>query len=522
MPAPRFVTSDNFGAPGLYIREQPPTPIVKGVQRNMVGIAGVCVRGPKDKAVEVNSPGRFLEVFGGRDYGSGGALVGEIWKALLNKQWGKLAIVRAVASDAVKASFTFESAAGGAGTAILTATASSEGAWGNDVGIKISDATDGNANHFNLTTRYLGKFKTYENLDASAGNDNLALKIGGDDGRLIDLTKEGDGRPVNTAADTDGADADGYVELGTVVATFTSVAGDDGTIADSDFTAANRALDVLAGYKGIGIAFVAGRSNAAIKAALLVKAAASSDRDFLCCPDTSAITEAAAITERATLADDRMIYCFNHPTTLDPETAGTITVEPHAWMANILGQTDADVHPGVEDNRPFLAGITGLTYENLAPGDYDSLHDANICALERKVPTDIDPTTGFGFVDGVCTDGTQIDVRRTNDYLISGLAGRMVVDKYRSNTKTRRNDRRAAMFAWLAGLANQERMVDKLADGSPAVELKNDDSVNTQSDRDAGIQKDVVRIKLIAKNLWLVLVYSGSTGELISATTVAG
>ena len=507
MPAPRFITNSAYGAPGMYIRELKPDPIVRGIQRFTVGIAGVCVRGPKDKAVAITSPARFFDVFGGRDYGAGGAIVGEVWKALINKNWGDLVIIRAVAADAVKASFTAETAAGGGGTQVLLVEATSHGLWGNDVAFRVHAATDGDANKFNLTVRYLGKFKTYENLNISGANDNLAAVVGDDDANWVKLSKLAAGRPVNHAATVDGADADGYVNLGEAVAGFTSVAGSNGTIADADFTAAGRALDVLANYKGLGIAFVAGRSNAAIKSALLTKSAASNDRLFLVCPDAANTTQAAAITEVATMRDDRLVYCFNHPTTLDPETAETITTEPHAWMANILNQTDADVHPGDADNKDFLAGIRGLTYEGMAAGDYDALDAAGICALERH------HKGGFVFVSGVTTslvkNDRPIDGRRTKDFIISGAVERLEGSNKKPNTKGRREADRGALVGWLTGLAKQERFVAKTSKGQADIIVANDETVNLASDWADGLHKTFLRVRTIPQNLVMELDFLG-------------
>lgn len=519
MPAPRFVTSDNFGAPGLYIQELRPSPIVSGKLNYGTGIAGVCVRGPKDRVIEVNSPARFLEVFGGRDYGAGGAIVGEIWKALLNKQFGKLFIVRAVAAAAVKASFTWETAAAGGGTAVLRIDASSEGIWGNDVKFKVSDASDGDANKWNLTIKYLGRVVKYENLNISSTNDNLAATVGTDDGRLVDLVKVAAGRPVNTAATVDGADADAFVNLGETVAAFTSVEGDDGVIDDSDFTASGRAIAVLAAYKGVGgpgHVFVAGRSNAAIRSALLTKAAASNDREFLMCPDSNSVTKDTWITEAASLRDDRVALEFNHPTTLDPETGETITVEPHSWAASILAQTDADVHLGDIDNKQFLAGITGLTYA-LEDGDYDDLDAAGINALERH------HSGGFVFVSGVSSDLTtnnrQLDGRRTKDLLISGISGRLEGSNKKPNTAKRRAADKKAIEAWLIDLAKAERYVALDENGRPDFVVRNELDANTKAGWAQGIQKTFVQVRTIPQNLIAKLEFEGGPAVTVTKVT---
>ena len=68
VPGEGPIALQNHGDPvefrEVYIRELPPAPIVRGIQRNVVGIAGVCVRGPVDTPVEITSVQRFKDVFG--------------------------------------------------------------------------------------------------------------------------------------------------------------------------------------------------------------------------------------------------------------------------------------------------------------------------------------------------------------------------------------------------------------------------------------------------------------------------
>lgn len=502
-PQPRFVTSDNFGAPGVYIQERQPTAPVRGILNRMVGVAGACVKGPVGTPVEVTGYGRFVEVFGERDYGAGGALVGKVWEFLLNKPFGKLIVVRAAAAAAVAASFTLETAAGGGGTAVVRVDASSAGVWGNGVAWKVSAASDGVSTHWNLELKYLTRYVKIENLDTSSVlADNTALKIGTDAGRLVTLTIQGSGgRPVNSAASTDGADASGYTLLGQAVAAFTSVAGTDGTIADSDFTATGGPMALVGNYKGVGICAVAGRSTSAIKTKILSLASTANDRVWLACPDSAAVTLSTALTERATLSSGRVGYCFNHPLTLDPSTAALITVEPHSWMAAILSQTEPDVHPGVDDNKTMLKGIAGLTFEALEPGDYDSADAGFINALER------DDDGNFHWVSGRLTNGDQIDGRRTKDFLISAIVGRIKGSVYRPNTRLRRDDDKSAIATYLTGLARAERFIALDEDtGDALFTVQNGSDVNNANDQAAGIQRTVVKARLIPMNLIMVFI----------------
>jgi hypothetical protein len=505
MPAPRFVTNDVFGAPGLYIRELTPSRPIRGTAVNKRGVTGVCVRGPVGRAIEITSYGRFAEVFGERDYGAGGALAGEVWKSIINKPFSPMVVVRAAAAAAATASFTLETAAGGGGTEVLRVDASSPGIWGNDVRVKVSAATDADANHFNLEVRYLARRTVY----ISTTNDNTALIVGDDDGRLITLTKLAAGRPVNNVAATDGADSEGFVNLGEVVAAFTSVAGTEGTIADSDFTATNGPMEILNGYKGIKARYVAGRSNSAIKAKVLTLAGTLNEGCWLVCPDSSATAHATAITEAGTLRHRRIGYEHNYPITLDPNTAARITTEPHAWMAADLCLLDPDGHPGVEEARDFKVGIIGLTFEGIQDGDYDLLDAAGINALERDEEGRI--TWVSGVTTSLVNNDRQLDGRFTKDFILSGIASRLKGSKYKPNTKARREDDRAAIAGWLTQLAKSQRFVDVDDNGVPQFSVANDGTVNTETDQAAGIQKTLVRVQLIPMNLVINVLFEAGT-----------
>ena len=264
MPAPLFTTNpaEFTRLEGLYVYETTPPGFIRGVSLGTAAVFGRCVRGPVDTPLEITSESRFLEVFGGRDYGAGGTLIGHIWRDLLNKPFGKLIVCRAADADATTTSFTHETAADGAGTAVLKIEASSPGAWSNGlVYWQVVDATDGNANHFNLMVKYLGKTTTYENLSIYSTDDNLLETLGDDEGNVVVLTKVAAGRPINSASVTETEfaavrDSDGWVPLGLITG-WTAVAGSDGTIAAADYTGTNRALDQVKAYRGVGIVWCA-------------------------------------------------------------------------------------------------------------------------------------------------------------------------------------------------------------------------------------------------------------------------
>lgn len=490
---------------GLYVVEKDPPGFVQGEDVSKTGIAGICVRGPS--TVEyISSTARFLEVYGGRDRGSGGALVGEIWRALLNKRFGGMYIRRVVATDADVASFNAEEGLDGAGTEVLTIAASSAGAWGADLYWKIEDASDGDADAFNLVVRYLGETVTYENLKIkAAGDDNLAEVVGDDIGSWVTLTKVADGRPANsstitetdfvTERDTTVDDGD-LVRLRVIGAAWNAQAGGDGTPVSADYIAAITDLAYTQGPYGVLMAGASVDQNA-LNGTIVTLAALVADKHFLTWSGTHGqvvATEIANVGTDITTRSDRITWCFNSPWTLDPETGVDVRVPPHEWMASIWSQTDVDVHPGSRAAADYLAGIRRLSSEALTRQDLVDLKAAGVCALEKL------PDGAFAFRSGVTTlltsGKTEIARRRAADFLILSLANRLRYYVKAKSTIENRAQMAGEVVAFSNALKDASRIVADFAI---------DQSMNTDASRGQGIEKLRWDVRLIGHFLHLVL-----------------
>ena len=510
MPEPLVTTNpaEYIQLEGVYISPKDPPPFVKEVGFSAVGVFGTCLKGPVNTPVAIRSPREFKNIFGLDRHDAGGtAINSEIWKALMNKKFGSLVVCRAAAAAAVAASFTLESTAGGAGTAIVRVDASSVGLWGNDVYWKVEAATDADGDHWNLKIKYKGEEFLYENLDTSAtGNDNTLTVIGTGNARNIDLVKLADGRPSNSTPSTDGADADGYTALGQTVAAYTSIAGADGTIAGSDYTATGGPLLQLASYKGIGVVFCGnedGTITAAVNAIMKTSAAASADRLFLIHEGdlTGANVAVSAVeTDVASFRDGRVVYCHNSPYTVDPQTAAEVITAPNSWMACILANTDVDIHPGEEDTISFLAGISRLDQPSLSREDYKTLKAAGICSLERN------EEGSHLFVSGVVTlltaGKTEITYRRMRDFIQLSAAkyGRPFVKK--RGTQANQDQFQGGLEAWLEGLKKRGRIVKNYS-----VDLED---VNDEDTEAQGLEYVALDVQLI--NHWLHIVFLTDIG----------
>ena len=516
MPAPFFTNnpSDFVQLEGLYIDEKNPPGFIQGVSLNKVAVCGQTVRGPVDQAVEINSAQRFVEIFGGRDYGSGGSLVNQIWRFLVNKPFGSVVVCRAAASAAVAASFSFETDVDGTGAAIIRVDASSVGVWGNDVKVKVEDASDGDANHFNLVVSYLGAETTYENLDCTTGNDNLAETIGDDLANVVSVTKLADGRPANnsTVTETDfvaARDSNNFINLGTTVAAYTSAAGANGTIAAADYTGSGKALDLIKNRNDVAVVAYAEDDTSivgSINTQVATDAAASNDKLFLIWSGDHTDTVSDIDTDADTYTSDRIVYCYNSPYTVDPETSLEIQTPPTDWMASILGQIDVDIHPGEELTKAYTAGISRLTREDLARGDYVTLRANGVCALERD--------DGFSFVSGVTTSSetgkTEITRRRMADFLQLSAASELKSFVKKKNTAVNRAQMVALLDNFSQTLKDQERVVEDY-------QIDNT-SVNSDAQRAQGIEKILWRVRLIGHILHLVLETEIGTGVTIEAS----
>lgn len=503
---------------GLYINEKNPPGFIRGRDLSRVGLAGLCVRGPTDVQL-ISSVGRFIEVYGGRDFGGGGDIAGEVWKALLNKPFGTVAVRRVVADDAATATLTVEDGVGGAGTKIAKISASSPGSWGNDVEVRVEDATDGDATHWNLRVRYLGVETLYENLDTSASTDNLAEVIGDDPATLILVEKLADGRPANfstiTETDWESKDtSDNYMALGTTLTAYDSDAGDEGTLAATDYT--NGLADLVA-FEDVSVVLVpesledtvTAGAQATLNGAIVTAAGTVHDRVFVTWSgetDNDASADIALLEAQITTRSDRIIWCYNPTYTVDPDTGTKVVQGPHVWMASILSQNDVDVHPGSQQTARQTAGIAKLEQQSIARGDLILLREAGISTLERLHGQ-------FLFRSGVTTDltsgKTEITRRRMADFLQLSAADRLRFFVKEKNIIETRAQMSGELVAFSQSLKDQSRIIEDFAVES--------ETVNTPSSRAQGIEKLFWKVRLIGHVLFLVLETEIGTGVVVES-----
>ncbi len=471
-----FVTSnpsEYTRLPGLYLTETAPPSGVVGVDVNRVGFFGKCVRGPLTPQV-ISSSARFEEVYGGRDILEDGALVGEVWKALVGKPFGTIVVQRVAAAAAASAAVTID--------AKITVTASSPGTWGNGLTVAVENASSGVATECNIRLTWRDDVVLLQNINLNSTSNNIAAVMGDDISNYVTIAKIANGRPVNTAATP-------------------LTGGTEGTLATGDYTAS---LDLIADYAGISVVLcpesledtVAAAAQATLNAAIVTKSASVSDRIFLMwsgLPANSVASDISAAGTQLTTKNDRMVWCYNAGKVIDPITATQIECGPHVFMASILSNTFVDVHPGSYETREFLSGITQLRKESITRNDLILLRNAGISTLEKL-------TGGFQFRDAITVSLTpaltEITRRRMVDYLQLSSIGYLQPFVKSKSTQSNRDGMTAGLDAFLNGLKADESIVETYDPIS---------IITTAAERSMGIEKILMRIKLISHMLYVVL-----------------
>ena len=477
---------------GVYVNRKKPDPRITGANVNTVGMLFSSVRGPLTPQI-VGSPAQATALYGGRDAGGGGAIVGQGWLACLNRafSWPMVLCRVAAAAVATKATLTIDGK--------LTFTASSVGTWANGAtgyGIKAATtaATDGNSNHRNAVVTYGGKTYTYANIDISTtGADNTASVVGNDPTNPVVITKAATGVPAITSA----------AEL---------TGGTDGTVAASDFATA---FPSIAHHPLTKIVVIADQAmNASATYAVIVPCGADAalpdvsepTKMFVTCSTAytgTAATEASNMTAAITTLSSNIIWCYNTSQMLDQSTGTLVAGGSHLDMAAILSQTAADVNPGEEDSVALLSGVSAVTNTGLTRGDLITLKSGGVAALEAV-------QDGFQFHSGVTVTGAEIADVRTEQYLTGGLAQYIKHDVKKKGTETRRRQIKAKVVSWLRSLQKAEMYVaPNDPDKGDAINVAWTDTFN---ERAANMGKLLTQVRTMPHLNYLVLETDMGTG----------
>ena len=179
--------------PGVYIEEVPSgVRTIVGVSTSATAFIGYFARGQMDKAVRVFNMGEFEREFGGVQRLSEASYA--IQQFFVNG--GTEAWVVRTAKDAEKAAINLLDAASG-GSAVLTATASSEGEWGRNVRLEVDYSTTKPTLTFNLVVSEVDasgtvvRTETFRNLSMTTTDSKYAIDAVNEESKLVRLAPVG-------------------------------------------------------------------------------------------------------------------------------------------------------------------------------------------------------------------------------------------------------------------------------------------------------------------------------------------
>jgi hypothetical protein len=462
---------------GIVIDESAPPPSMNGVASNVVCLVGQFERGSLAMQ-SVTSAGDLYEKYGQNSAFSG-------YKALLNKKFGSLKVVRALAAAAVAATKVFNDAGTGASVAI---TALWKGAYGNGIKVTIEagsttgkkytieDTNDGSVFPIEVYDNVL-----YTAIAAAMANSNLVSAI---------TSVAADAEPANCSA--------------TALAS-----GADGTIADSDY---QTAIALAEAEACCNVLFL-DAYNATRNGYLKTHAAATEDKMVIVCAeegDSAATAVSAAAGYRD--AAGRVIFAFNHVlTNID---GANVYQYPASWVASILSQTSPHIDPAYAKNTEFLAGIVGLKL-TLTRTEFIACKDAGIAAFE------FDSDIGYKLKSGITTqiaDSALVTIvrRRMADYLTAS-AGRFM--KAYQNAVNSYSNRIAVKAAILDFVGQRERLgmlpsTKDMVSGKPT--LVDIDSLNTDTAIGQGYFYIVWKQRIFSSMRFIVI--KAQIGETVSVT----
>lgn len=417
----------------VYAIERNPPATVQATGATQVGMVEQFPWGPEG-IYAIESPADFIE-----KYAPGGmSRTGAGYMSIAGKAWPVLKIARVVAADAAASTYTFASSTP---TNILKADLKYKGAAGNSVTGTVSDADDGDANHFNLTIvveSTSGKTTdTFRNVNLSGIGADSVFDLTGC--KLVgELTKLAAGRPVN--------------------GTFSFAGGSDGTVDGTDYTgtmgAADAGIALFEADPDIDLVITGDPGNAlraAVNSGLKSHADYMTDRIAIV-NGNSGQTAAGARTDVASYRSKRVCYIDCWAYQRDDETKAERLVAPAPFFASVAANLSPSTSPSWKSAtvRRLLGSITRL---ETARGQAAYLNElAGICTLQRE------PNGGYSFEAAVNTDypndrstGSYKRTRMAHYIAKAVKAGiREYVDS--PNVAFNQNDEVAAVDEFLDGL----------------------------------------------------------------------
>lgn len=343
-----FVTSESsVNRHGAFALEREPPKTIKAIGTGVACIVGQFPWGPGGTDITKphvpTDPADRMLTFAP----SGMAHTGDGYLSTLGKGWPDLRIVRVLGSTAAAASAALIDDP----NTIVNVIAKYKGAAGNDIDCVVTDASDDDANHFNLEVVVTGASGTtrdvFKNLNYSATGTHSAPVF--TSCRLTGgITSVTNGRPDNGSYSMS-AGADGTINAAAYVGTAGS---------------GNQGIALAENDKGIRVVFTDDCGNtdrAAVNAGLVAHAAAMGDR-MVVINGNATLSLGAAQADVTSYRSSRVIYTDPWAYIYDDVDGTKRRVSPASWVASVLCQLPPSTsiawkHPKVIE---MLAGIAGL------------------------------------------------------------------------------------------------------------------------------------------------------------------
>lgn len=395
---------------GAYAYQRVAPGTVKAVGTSVAAVVGQFPWGPDHQVVTPADTKTFLQTFAP----AGMSRVGSGYLACLGKAFPTLKVVRVTASSGAVAAHAHcvESA-----TQVCTITLNSVGTAGNDVKWTVSNASDGNADHFNLDVYVTGATGTTTDSFRNVNLHTAPYTTVDCTGKILvaSVVKDADGRPDNASAQSFSEGADGSVAAADYVGTAGS--GDKGLAVLEGDSSVRHVFDDHA-FTATGTATV----NAGLKAHAILMG----DRLAYVAADASQTlgqvkTLANGFAEERVVMTDPWVYIK------DDTTGAEHKVPANSFAASVACQTSPSTSIAWKASEvgTMLSGIVRLE-TNRGNGAADNTDAGVVTVIEEE-------NGGFRFEAGVNTlaptDPSKKNITRTRmgDYIavsyISSIRG---------------------------------------------------------------------------------------------------
>lgn len=452
----------------VFAIERTPPAVIRAAGSGRVWLVGQFPWGPDGVVYAPTDPADRMYKFAP----PGMSHTGSGYLATIRKGWADLRIVRVLGSTAAKATKVLQDTA----VNCITVDAKYKGAAGNSINLIVSDATDGDANHFNLKAQVTGSSGTtedvFENLNYSGVGTNSSPDL--TRARLIGaITLSGTpGRPDN--------------------GTFAMATGSDGSVTSGDYVGTagtgDKGIALCETEKGPGMIFVDDCGNSdrdAVNSGLVAHATLMGDRLAILKGD-SGNTLAQAQTDVASFRNANAVYADPWVRIYDDVDGTKRLAGPDAFMASVLSQLSPSTSPAWKDPEviAMLQGIVELeTSRGVGAGSNTT---QGICTLIAE------EDGGFTFEAGVTTIAPSDPRRRSitrsrmGHYMATAVTKslRSYVDA--PNVPLNQNDVVAAVDRFGKGLVSAKDRDPNHTPHLQAWEILDLGAWNEQADLDAG------------------------------------